>query len=123
MVNQQVQKSLLNEQLEWLLKMGFTVEDIMEWAQTKKKLGDDDGACNSNSGNNNNSTLPASPESMQQPNSDSTLLASSARAHTEPPKLQEIPSTPSPPPGLSDLSMSLSIPVDGGEAHTPSKLP
>ena len=130
MMNHQVQKSLLNEQLEWLLKMGFTVEDIMEWAQTKKKLSADidDGNFNTNSSSNNNNgdTLSANPAStpLQQPNSDSMLVPSSAHIHTESPRLPEIPSTPvSPPPASpSDLILSLSIPADRGEAHTPSKL-
>lgn len=35
-MDQQLRKSLLSEQLEWLLKMGYTVEDITEWTLTKK---------------------------------------------------------------------------------------
>ena len=68
-LNQYVQKNLLNEQLEWLIKMGFTVDDIMEWALTKQKLSDGEPF-------DNNSTLRSS------------------LAPTEPPTLQEMPSTP-----------------------------
>ena len=135
MVNRPAQKGLLYEQLEWLVKMGFTIEDIMEWAQSKKKLGDVDGdgtfTKNSSNSNNNNSTLSANSEStlLQQPSFDITLLPnSSGHAHTEPPRLQELPSTPSPPPALTSPSgsplMYMSRPVDSrSETQTPSKLP
>ena len=124
-MNQHVQKSLLKEQLEWLVKMGFTIEDIMEWAQNKKRLGEDD-TLNSSS-NNNNITLSTNSESPQQPNSDNTLLTSSALTHTstDRSRLQEIlsiPAPPSPPPlPPHTLDLSLSTPVDRGEAQTPSK--
>ena len=132
-VNRPVQKSLLNEQLEWLIKMGFTVEDIMEWAQQakKKRLCDNEGTFNNSTNNNNNDNdnsssilFCANSESPQEPtcSSDSTMLTSSTHAHTEP--LQETPPTLSPPPpALSDPLRRLSIvtPMDGGEALTPGK--
>ena len=134
MVNQPVQKSLLNEQLEWLIKMGFTVEDIMEWAQQakKKRLCNDEGTFNNSSTNNNNNDngsssilFCANSESPQEPtcSSDSIMLTSSTHAHTEPPRLQETPPTLSPPPpALSDPLRRLSTPMDGGEALSSSTL-
>ena len=41
--NQQLRKSLLAEQLEWLLKMGYTIDDIKEWTQTKLQPGRHEG--------------------------------------------------------------------------------
>ena len=35
--NQRLPKDLLHEHLEWLLKIGYTVDDIKEWTQTKQQ--------------------------------------------------------------------------------------
>lgn len=44
------QINLLSEQLEWLVKMGFAVEDIKKWARTKLESEDRDTTSNKDEG-------------------------------------------------------------------------